>query len=50
MTAIVNKFLTELEKHEKDGTDSMDWAQWAHECIDEDIVETFSIEDWTYVK
>ena len=50
MTQIAEDFLSELKKHENDGTDSMDWAEWAGYEIEEQIVEKFSIEDWNFIK
>ena len=28
----------------------MDWAEWAHYLIDEEIVEKFNIQDWNFIK
>ena len=28
----------------------MDWAEWAHEIIDDEIVKKFNIEDWIFIK
>ena len=50
MNPIVKEFFSELEKHEAEGTDSMDWAEWAHYLIDEEIVEKFNIQDWNFIK
>jgi hypothetical protein len=50
MNPIVKEFFVELEKYEADGTGSMDWAEWAHYLIDEEIVEKFNIQDWNFIK
>ncbi|MEN7546971.1 hypothetical protein AAG747_03580 [Rapidithrix thailandica] len=46
----VKKFFSELEKYEKEGTDSMDWAEWASLTIDQEIVRKFTVRDWSFIK
>ena len=50
MTKIARNFISEIEKYEKNGTDSMDWAEWESENINENIIEKFSIKDWNFIK
>lgn len=50
MTPTIKEFFFELEKYEADGTDSMDWAEWARYDIDERIVKKFNIQDWNCLK
>lgn len=50
MNPIVKKFFIELEKYEADGTASIDWAEYAHYLIDEEIVKKFNIRDWNFIK
>ncbi len=50
MRTKVNSFFNELKKYEADGTDSMDWAEWARDIIDETIVKCFNNEDWSFIK
>ncbi|WP_298780075.1 hypothetical protein [uncultured Polaribacter sp.] len=50
MSQVVKYYYTKLEKYEKEGLDSMDWAEWAGYDIYLDIVENMTLEDWNYIK
>ena len=50
MKPTVKEFFNELEKYELEGTNSMDWAEYAGEWIDEDIVVKLTLEDWKEIK
>lgn len=50
MSPKVIEFLTELEKYEADGTDSMDWAEWTRYGIDKAIVQQFNAHDWNCLR
>ncbi len=50
MTPNVEKLFLELKKYEKEGLDSMSWAEYAGQEIYEDIVEKFTLKDWQGLK
>ena len=50
MTTIVKQFFFELEKYKEEGTDSMYWAEWGYQEIDEQLVQKFNINDWVLIK
>ncbi len=50
MSANIKRFLTELEKYKKYGTEEVEWYDWAYYEIDEDIVSKFTLEDWVHLK
>ncbi|MGG6230483.1 hypothetical protein [Tenacibaculum sp. SDUM215027] len=45
MTPNIKKLFSELEKYEKEGTDSMDWVEYAHQAIDKDIIKNLDEKD-----
>jgi len=50
MTKIAHKLISKLEKFENNGVDSMDWAEWEAEDINEKIIEKFTVKDWIFIR